>query len=1323
MTTVDGSTELARYTQYKFYCQVQNLAGWSALVVSAVIRMLPDLPAAPSAPGISSTLYNQFVVTWSAPLDSATAGGNPSSEYSYTLVVETPDGTGILNQNFAASDLPAAPSYTVTGLSAVTAYNVKISATNGAGTGPFSAVSSVTTPAAVPNQMAAPGIVSHASRTITCSFSAPANNGASITAYSVRFNPIDDGAIWVTASTSIAADQTSYQVTGLSPNTAYVLQVLATNSVGNSAWSSSSTSHTTDAEVPQAPAQPSVTPSSHSLAVTWVQPFLGGLSSATGYTVTVKDPSIADPTAQTVKTQNLAGDVLSYTVTGLTPMTTYTVEVLCTNTIGAGPYSAANSISTIGAAPNVMAAPTITAFASRTITCSFVAPANNGGAITSYAVQYKLKYPSDSTWTLSSNSIAASASSYQVTGLSPYQTYVLQVQAQNSFGTSAWSPSSSSQQTNAEAPEAPAQPSVSSAQASITVTWNQPGMGGLSALSGYTLQLDENNAGTYAAATVTVNQDITSYTWSTSLSADSTFRVRIAATNAIGTGPYSTPSNEISFFVEKSIQFVTRLDLPFSQWPSKEQAYKTEIASKLNVNTGKITLTARAGSTVVTNVAVVESSNVAAAENAVQTMQTQSSSNALTLGGVSALSMSSPTSLTSNGPGIATNKGLVPNIGSSSGSTVVTITGSGADSFSSSTIVSCNGVDITPSSFSRRSTYQTLVVTLPPQTGLPQFLVGIKGGSNAVTFYQYTHSALTVQSISPTSGNIVGGAAGGGIVTVTVTGITGILQLPGFDRTGVKCRFGTGVHNLIVTAEEVPLSAGLVQCLPPASSKAGTFKLDISLNHEQHWLTSVATYTYTCDSNEYTNIDGGCVACPKGALCDGTICFYPIKGYWRRNGNSCSSEVYECKFTGSCNPDKAVTAASPLSACGAGYKDTLCAVCADDYYLAPEGCLSCTGVSQALIFVIVALSLVLIAILVLWIVNKCTGDDELDGTDVAMSAQDTLQSCQAESRRIEELLVTSTGAEAVALQAQLDASRQDEAAAQEQVDAEQEEREQDEQNEDSEPPVDLESHEASALSESNTGLPDDTMSEQKIEELKETTGQKLDELTGGNNSFVSDTIGVAKDQLDNATQKAVDAASSGMDQASSLFKAAAENINIAASAEHVLKFAEQCKTWVEESFGQFKIVFSTLQVPHTYHIHHLCCLQIVSTFLENFQVPWPSMFTSWIESIQIVNLAVFDVVSVQCMRPSTDFYSKLQASILFPIVLSIIIFGIAKCRVGTCRGSSIEQHHSESRHKEVMKIQSQHMFAFLLLLFVCYAGVSSVVMRHFKYVSITPDQS
>ena len=651
----------------------------------------------------------------------------------------------------------------------------------------------------------------------------------------------------------------------------------------------------------------------------------------------------------TVLTQNLSSTPREYTVNGLTPKTQYTVKISATNAVGTGSYSGTTSVTTNAAAPDTMADPTIQSYTSRSITCAFTAPASNGEAITAYGVQYKI-VAADS-WTLAASDIASGSTSYTVTGLDPNVAYVIRAQAQNSVGTSTWSAASNSATTNAEAPGAPDRPTVSNIGDSLTASWSSPSeMGGLSTLTGYTLQLDADGGGNFNASTQQLPGSTTTYTWAT-LVPGTTYQVRVSAINAIGTGPNSVPSNAIVVageVIEESIQFVTTLNLAFSEWPDKKAAYQSNIAGRLNVTEDKITLTAREGSTVVTNQVAV--TDTAAASSAVQTMQAQASSGTLSFGGASAVSMSASTTLISNGPGIATNKGLVPNLGSANGSTVVTITGDGTTPFSDSTSVMCNGAEVTPTRFFRRS-YQSLVISIPSQSGIPQFLVGIKNGKNTQTFYQYDPVSVTVTGCVPSSGNKIGGTAGGGIVAVTITNLTSILALPGLDTSGVVCRFGDDAYT--VPADESALLGGLIQCLPPASSYAGNVTLTVSLNGGQQWLDSTAEYTYMCNTEQYID-SGDCKDCTKGATCNGGRDFDPKKNYWRQSDKPRNSDVYRCKFT-----EEEVCPGGKDAVCKEGYQAVACAVCMDDYHMTDTGCTKCGGGGSLLPLIGLALAFLL----------------------------------------------------------------------------------------------------------------------------------------------------------------------------------------------------------------------------------------------------------------------------------------------------------------------------------------------------------------------------
>ena len=94
--------------------------------------------------------------------------------------------------------------------------------------------------------------------------------------------------------------------------------------------------------------------------------------------------------------------------------------------------------------------------------------------------------------------------------------------------------------------------------------------------------------------------------------------------------------------------FDTTLDLAFSAWESKKTAVVAAVATKFSVSAGNVeVLSARKGSTIVEFKLTV--TNVAAATQAVTTMQQEASAGTLSLGGVGATAVSAPVSLTSTG--------------------------------------------------------------------------------------------------------------------------------------------------------------------------------------------------------------------------------------------------------------------------------------------------------------------------------------------------------------------------------------------------------------------------------------------------------------------------------------------------------------------------------------------------------------------------------------------------------------------------------------------------------------------------------------------------
>jgi len=95
---------------------------------------------------------------------------------------------------------------------------------------------------------------------------------------------------------------------------------------------------------PNAPTSLAASPSSGALALTWTAPAFAGSTSITGYTV---EYTPSGGSASTVNTNSASA---SYTLTGLTNGTSYTVRVRAINSAGSGAYSASATATPVSAA-------------------------------------------------------------------------------------------------------------------------------------------------------------------------------------------------------------------------------------------------------------------------------------------------------------------------------------------------------------------------------------------------------------------------------------------------------------------------------------------------------------------------------------------------------------------------------------------------------------------------------------------------------------------------------------------------------------------------------------------------------------------------------------------------------------------------------------------------------------------------------------------------------------------------------------------------------------------------------------------------------------
>jgi len=316
--TVNGLT-VASNIKYRVVVVATNSYGDSPFANSSIFSVA-ELPGVPRI-NIVTAGNAQATISFSTP---ATNGGSAITSYTVT---SNPGG-------FTASG--SSSPITVTGLTNGTSYTFTMTATNAIGTGSASGASSSVTPVTVPG---APTAVSATAGNAqaTISFSAPSSNGGSaITSYTVTSNP---GGFTASGSSSPVT------VTGLTNGTPYTFTVTATNLIGTSSASDASSSVTPATGGGGGGDPPSVGFTSYfvsaisatSINVSWA---ISDESSVTSYDIAY----LARGSSVTVNPTG--APTYSHTLSGLTPNTTYTVQVSAFLNSGPAVRSSIQSVTT-----------------------------------------------------------------------------------------------------------------------------------------------------------------------------------------------------------------------------------------------------------------------------------------------------------------------------------------------------------------------------------------------------------------------------------------------------------------------------------------------------------------------------------------------------------------------------------------------------------------------------------------------------------------------------------------------------------------------------------------------------------------------------------------------------------------------------------------------------------------------------------------------------------------------------------------------------------------------------------------------------------------
>ena len=481
-----------------------EVAGFADLAVTNVTAAAsPDAPSAPSLSAGTTWLD----ASWTAPTDNGAAITDYDIQYRLT------------NGNWLEADHSGTgTTKRIAGLSPGTAYEVRVRATNAEGSGGWSPSTSESTDADVPDAPAAPTLTA-GSTWLEASWTAPTDNGAAITDYDVQYR--ETGTNWQTVSHVGTA--TTKRIESLVADTAYEVRVRASNAAGTGDWSTSASGRT-GADVPDAPLAPTLTTGSTWLEASWTAPTDNG-AAITDYDVQYRE------TGTNWQTASHAGTGTTKRIESLVADTPYEVRVRASNATGTGDWSTSASGRTGADVPDAPVAPTLTT-GTTWLEASWTAPAGNGAAVTDYDVQYR---ETGTNWQTASH--VGTGTTKRIENLVADTAYQVRVRATNAEGSGDWSPLASAR-TDAGVPDAPSAPTLTAGTTWLEASWTEPADNG-AAITDYDVQYRETgtNWQTASHAGTGTTKRIES------LVADTAYDVRVRASNAAGTGDWSTPAS------------------------------------------------------------------------------------------------------------------------------------------------------------------------------------------------------------------------------------------------------------------------------------------------------------------------------------------------------------------------------------------------------------------------------------------------------------------------------------------------------------------------------------------------------------------------------------------------------------------------------------------------------------------------------------------------------------------------------------------------------------------------------------------------------------
>lgn len=415
------------------YQSQRNFSIDPAAQASSAFQTVPNEPTGLTGSGLNTTA----TLTFAPPTDN---GGLELTGYQYSLdngATWTPMSGDVDNGNGTRS-------FTLTGLTAGTTYQMKVAATNVLGRGTASSALSLTAQLVDLDSLSDSylsvgtiNLVTQNQNSLPFTYVADPASVCSVSGTTLTLVAI--------GTCSITQDQAG-DANNLATSVSKSFEVLADPIVTT---------------VPDAPLNLSATPASGQVTLSWTTPSIDGGAPVVDFIVQYKVGTSWIPFNDGLNT------LTNVVVTGLTNGTSYDFKVAAVNSVGQGAFtsSVAGTPATIANAATNLSG--VKSNLSSTASLSWTAPLSDGGsAITDYRISYKLT--SEPTWTVFIDAVSNSASA-TITGLDSNLDYDYQVEVVNAAGFSAPVSTVTLQATNGNG--------------QVNLTWVAPNTGGATILN------------------------------------------------------------------------------------------------------------------------------------------------------------------------------------------------------------------------------------------------------------------------------------------------------------------------------------------------------------------------------------------------------------------------------------------------------------------------------------------------------------------------------------------------------------------------------------------------------------------------------------------------------------------------------------------------------------------------------------------------------------------------------------------------------------------------------------------------------------------------